>query len=141
MSKLRLLPSDHPALRAPCRPVNFDDDVSELKEALFRICQENGGIGLAANQIGSDLRAFVIDNGGLKLYINPEIVEASEPFLFDGEGCLSFPGEVLCTRRYRKILLRSDSGPDEILTGIVAVAAQHELDHLDGITMHDRSKI
>jgi peptide deformylase len=121
--------------------VSFDDDILELREALFRICKENAGMGLAANQIGSNLRAFVIDNGGLKLYANPEIVEASEPFVFDGEGCLSFPGEVLCTRRYKKILLRSDSGPDEILTGIVAVAAQHELDHLNGITMHDRSKI
>jgi peptide deformylase len=43
-----------------------------------------------------------------------------------------------CTLRFSKLKIRSDSGPDEILTGIEAVAFQHELDHLDGITMHKR---
>lgn len=139
MNSMELLPSNHPLLKTVCRRVTPDDDITFLCSELHRICTSAAGLGLAANQIGSDLRVFVIDNRGLKTYINPEIVETSGELSSELEGCLSFPGEIVYVRRYSKVILRSDSRPDEILTGIAAIAAQHELDHLDGITMHDRS--
>ena len=134
----RLLPSDSPLLNERCREVTENDDILGLLAALKNICEDERGLGLAANQIGSNLRVFVLNFNGMKVYVNPEILEQEDDFVFDGEGCLSFPGEVYCTRRFKRIKIRSDSGPDEILAGIEAVAFQHELDHLDGITMHKR---
>jgi peptide deformylase len=135
---LQLLAGDDPMLSQVCRVVTYDDDISDLVAELKRICKEHRGIGLAANQIGSDLRVFILNTSCTKTYVNPEILEAEKEEVFYGEGCLSFPGEMYCTLRFSKLKIRSDSGPDEILTGIEAVAFQHELDHLDGITMHKR---
>jgi len=137
-SEYKLLPSDSPLLQERCREVGMDDDISGLLAALKSICEQECGLGLAANQIGSNLRVFVLNFNGMRVYANPEIVEQEGEFIFDGEGCLSFPGEIYCTRRFNRIKICSDSRPDEILTGIEAVAFQHELDHLDGITMHKR---
>jgi len=137
-SEYKLLPSDSPLLQERCREVGMDDDISGLLAALKSICEQECGLGLAANQIGSNLRVFVLNFKGMRVYANPEILEQEGEFIFDGEGCLSFPGEIYCTRRFNRIKICSDSGPDEILTGIEAVAFQHELDHLDGITMHKR---
>ena len=137
-SEYKLLPSDSPLLQERCREVGMDDDISGLLAALKSICEQECGLGLAANQIGSDLRVFVLNFKGMRVYANPEILEQEGEFIFDGEGCLSFPGEIYCTRRFNRIKICSDSRPDEILTGIEAVAFQHELDHLDGITMHKR---
>ena len=139
MNNFYLLPGNHPLLKTVCRAVTADDDIKPALRELEKICIESAGVGLSANQIGSDLRIFVLNLNGIKAFINPEIIDASEQFYFDGEGCLSFPGEVLCTTRYRKITLACDNRPVEILTGVAAVAAQHEFDHLNGITMHDRS--
>jgi len=136
--RLQLLPGSSPMLNKACRQVTPDEDISGLVEDLRRICIELRGIGLAANQIGSDLRVFVLNVDKMKVYVNPEILEAEEQEIFYGEGCLSFPGEAYCTWRFSKLKIRSDSGPDEILSGIHAVAFQHEIDHLDGITMHKR---
>lgn len=136
--KFKLLPSTSPILNECCREVSHDDDIVELIDALKAICQQERGVGLAANQIGSNLRVFVLNLDSMRVYINPEILEQTGEFTFDGEGCLSFPGEIYCTRRFDRIKIRSDSGPDEILTGVAAVAFQHELDHLNGITMHKR---
>ena len=137
-SEYKLLPSDSPQLQERCREVGMDDDISVLLAALKSICEQECGLGLAANQIGSNLRVFVLNFKGMRVYANPEILEQEGEFIFDGEGCLSFPGEIYCTRRFNRIKICSDSRPDEILTGIEAVAFQHELDHLDGITMHKR---
>lgn len=137
-SEYKLLPSDSPLLQERCREVGMDDDISGLLAALKSICEQECGLGLAANQIGSNLRVFVLNFKGMRVYANPEILEQEGEFIFDGEGCLSFPGEIYCTRRFNRIKICSDSRPDEILTGIEAVAFQHELDHLDGITMHKR---
>lgn len=91
--------------------------------------------GLASNQIGSNLRVFVVKiRGKFRAFINPSFTPQS--MMRDSvEGCLSFPGKQTTTRRYGIIFtsppIRKRKGL--FLNGIEAVAFQHELDHLSGI--------
>jgi peptide deformylase len=138
----KLIVSDMARLSTPCRDV-LDTDVEELtvlKNVLRNICEENEGLGLAANQIGSNLNVFYTNTAGPKWYVNPEILSAKGEILCTPEGCLSFPGEIVLTRRFEEIEIAHASGPNEILKGLHAVVFQHELDHLHGETMH-RKKI
>ncbi|MBI4350721.1 MAG: peptide deformylase [Elusimicrobia bacterium] len=129
-------------------------DFEELKKILpalladmFDTMDAVGGIGLAANQIGLDLRLAVIkikreDEEPLSIVvINPEIVERSGA-LYEEEGCLSFPGLFAKIRRSAKVKLRAinEKGlPIEInAEGLFAKAMQHEVDHLDGVVFISR---
>jgi len=134
----KLVDGKDPILKTKCRAITAYDNIEVLKQSLRNICEENSGIGLAANQIGSDLAVFYLNTNGPKWYINPELNYVENEEIFYGEGCLSFPGEILVTRRHTKIHISHDGGPDEMLTGLSAVAFLHELDHLQGITMHER---
>lgn len=138
-NKFKLLPRTNPLLRQVCREVKPEDNTEELISALKSICAEHHGAGLAANQIGADLRIFVLNVNSFDVYINPQILQKRSLAPFFGEGCLSFPNEILCTRRYEEIVIRADNCEEKTLTGLEAIAFQHELDHLDGIIMHDRS--
>ena len=114
---------------------------------MFDTMDAVGGIGLAANQIGLDLRLAVIkikreDEEPLSIVIiNPEIVEKSGT-LYEEEGCLSFPGLFAKIRRSAKVKMRAinEKGmPIEInAEGLFAKAVQHELDHLDGVVFISR---
>ncbi|OIO05065.1 MAG: peptide deformylase [Elusimicrobia bacterium CG_4_10_14_0_2_um_filter_56_8] len=127
------------------RKVNFDElkkSLPALLTDMYDTMNAVGGIGLAANQIGLDLRMAVIQikrDGEETLsivIINPEIVERSGT-LYEEEGCLSFPGLFAKIRRAAKVKVRAinEKGqPIEInAEGLFAKALQHELDHLDGI--------
>lgn len=134
------------ALKQVCKEATLDEGlllVDKLEKTLFR---ENG-IGLAANQIGIRKRVCILrvpqeENGitsvfGINL-INPVITQLSEPIVFEGEGCLSFPGIRTKTLRYAKatvVDLLEPEGRD--LEGLMAVCAQHEIDHTNGKTMYD----
>jgi len=106
--------------------------------------QENHGMGLAAPQVGISRRVFVMDVNGVKrTCFNPEAHWATEDQLFEyDEGCLSFPDEFLTIRRPRKILARYQdcfgNWEEYELAELEATCYQHELDHLNGVTMHDR---
>ncbi len=131
-------------LEKKTRKINFDELKKNLPAILvdmFDTMDAVGGIGLAANQIGLDLRLAVIkikreDEEPLSIVIiNPEIVEKSGT-LYEEEGCLSFPGLFAKIRRAAKVKMRAinEKGmPIEInAEGLFAKAVQHELDHLDG---------
>lgn len=114
---------------------------------MFETMDAVGGAGLAANQVGLDLRLAVIKiqrEGEEPLsivIINPEIVEKSGS-MYEEEGCLSFPGLFARVRRAAKVKVRAinEKGlPIEInAEGLFAKALQHEVDHLDGVTFVDR---
>ena len=91
--------------------------------------------GLASNQIGSNLRVFVVKiRGKFRAFINPSFKPQS--MMRDSvEGCLSFPGKRTTTRRYGIIFTSPPIGKKKglFLNGIEAIAFQHELDHLNGI--------
>lgn len=137
-------------LEKKTKKVNFDELKKSLPAILtdmFDTMDAVGGIGLAANQIGLDLRLAVIkikreDEEPLSIVIiNPEIVEKSGT-LYEEEGCLSFPGLFAKIRRSAKVKMRAinEKGmPIEInAEGLFAKAVQHELDHLDGVLFVSR---
>jgi len=104
------------------------------------------GVGLAATQIGVALQLFIVDCAGenepsdLRVFINPEILEMRESIVWS-EGCLSFPGVTEDVERSAKVRARAldrNGKPFEIeAEGLLAVAIQHETEHLHGKLMID----
>jgi peptide deformylase len=117
--------------------------VDRLRSALQE--SEMPGIGLAANQIGVNKRVFIMnlpEDGCYYGYafINPEVDEAGEAIDFD-EGCLSFPGQTVKTRRCDRVIIKDALNKEgQTFVGLAAVVVQHECDHLNGLTMFDRKK-
>ena len=131
---------EYPAnvLLTPGEPVeNFDSDLESLVKDMFDTMYAEGGVGLAAQQIGLSLRLFVMDCDGLKLVAaNPEIIFA-EGEQGGEEGCLSV-GKVRAElkRPARAILQAQDlqgKSFEREATGLTARCFQHETDHCDGI--------
>lgn len=134
-----------PVLRTPCDPVTtVDARVKSLVEDLLETVDMDGRAGLAANQIGVNLRAFswnIDDEVGYVL--NPVIVALSdEEYQDDDEGCLSVPGLWFPTRRswYARVEGTDLDGKEVVVegTGLMARCLQHEVDHLDGKLYLDR---
>ena len=132
-------------LKICCDEVEFSTPKKNLKLAheLLRLMIKERGIGLAANQCGHSQRLFVmlVDQ---KYYhcFNPEILETAAEQIEMGEGCLSFPDQVCQVTRPKKIKVKyySAYGHETIewLDGLASRCFQHELDHLNGITMFER---
>lgn len=141
--------TDEKLLRIPSVDSSMEEGF-KIIDLLNKTLDENPGIGLSANQIGILKKVFVlrvpaINNNQKVIYsrnfINPKIVSRVDPILFHNEGCLSFPNKAIETLRYNQIVIIDDLQPDgRILSGLEAVAAQHEYDHTLGKTMYD-SKI
>lgn len=133
-----------PVLKTVSDPIGtIDDRVRRLVADLVDSVRLPGRAGLAASQIGVNLRAFSYNVDGEVGYIlNPVIAELSgEPELVD-EGCLSVPGLWYATPRYpfaRVTGIDLDGNAIELAgTGVMAQALQHETDHLDGLLYLDR---
>lgn len=130
----------------PCEDVDIDEGL-ELADKLLDILDERkDGIGLAANQIGIQKKVCVTfvpqgEDGAIlaRRFINPEVVSLSEPVIFEGEGCLSFGDQRVKTLRYLSCTVVDSLNPDGLeLEGLEAICAQHEIDHLHGVTMFER---
>ncbi len=137
-------------LKQRCAEVEtFDADLHTLVDDMRETMVTADGLGLAANQVGVSKRVFVMgipeDEEGTKTewfeVINPVITKKSGEQRFE-EGCLSFPGVTEAVVRAETIELtyRDRDGNEVVreLDGIASVCAQHELDHLDGVTFLDR---
>lgn len=138
-----------PVLHKATRPVeSFDDELRTLIAELFETNTAARGAGLAANQIGVDLRVFIYDcpdEEGTRhrgVVVNPtlttsEIPESMPDPDHDFEGCLSVPGESFPTGRANCAKVTGfdgDGNPVEVEgTGILARCLQHETDHLNGL--------
>ena len=111
--------------------------ISKLEASLA--ASETPGIGLAANQIGINKKICIIRTREEAIdLVNPVIVEKEDLMLFRNEGCLSFPGQYIITKRYNEILVKDLLNPKGIVcTGLTAVVVQHEIGHLYGETMYD----
>ena len=134
-------------LKIKCKPATFNNQwVNEdLINRMQTLMHANGGIGLAANQCGERVRVFImLIDGEFWECFNPEILEYSIDLAEFDEGCLSFPGETCIIKRPDSILVKyfNITGIEiiERLAGLPSRCFQHELDHLNGITMHDRYK-
>jgi len=143
-----------PVLHNPTKPVEaFDDELRTLIDDMFETMAAAHGVGLAANQIGVDLRLFVYDcpdDEGVRhrgVVVNPVLETSKLPEGMPGpdddfEGCLSAPGESYPTGRadWAKMTGQDgDGNPIEVEgTGFFARCLQHETDHLDGYLYLDR---
>jgi peptide deformylase len=118
-------------------------EIQRLIPDMFASMHEANGIGLAAPQIGLSIRLAVIEIDTRRLVlINPILdTEGRERILFE-EGCLSLPGQFLAIERYETVTVKyqDEHGEDQTLTasGLLAIAIQHEIDHLDGVLIVDR---
>lgn len=148
MAEREILKYPDPRLREVAKPIeSVTPEIQALADDMAETMYASNGCGLAATQIGVALRIFVVDCAGedepsdLKVFINPEIVEAEGVQVWN-EGCLSFPGVNEEIKRADSIVMRAldrDGKPFEVkASGLLAVALQHELDHLNGVLMIDK---
>ena len=138
----------HDALRVICTPVTaFDADLFDFAQDLLAAMYAANGRGLAAPQVGSDQRIFVMDETwkdgtrAPRVYVNPQIVMASDAVATNEESCLSIPKVSVEVTRPAKVTLEwQDVGGgmhQGEFSGIAAAIVQHERDHLDGILCTD----
>jgi len=134
-------------LETVCSPVeSITEEIKQLARDMAETMYSHDGIGLAANQVGQMLRMLIVDisderNNPLT-FINPQIVSATGKISIK-EGCLSFPDQEVEVVRSSEVLVEAlsiDDMPVRIKAqGLAAIVLQHEMDHLDGITMEGRA--
>ena len=143
----KILTYPNPELKKKSNPVTIiTDAVRELARDMAETMYDAPGIGLAAPQIGVHQRVIVIDTAekdqaqGLITAINPVIVHA-EGEAYEEEGCLSVPKYAANVRRHAKVVVKGLDLEGNEQTwqaeGLLAIAFQHEIDHLDGILFVD----
>ena len=155
--------NNNPLIKKKLREVTVEEGLA-IAEKLFQILDERGdGIGLAANQVGIDAQVAVVNVREPLVLINPKIIDKSDEISYY-EGCLSFPKHGIRTKRYKNIIVKSAdvecqyyfSGANSAKGAkgtwetakkhdteqrlLEAICVQHEIDHLNGITIHDREK-
>ena len=113
---------------------------NRLLEALK---QHKDGVGLAANQIGIDLAVCVVYVTKPLIFVNPEIIGKFGKTFFQ-ESCLSFPGSYVMTERWTNIIVKASNHKNPLVFSfdenpLECVCIQHEIDHLNGVTMFDRA--
>ena len=147
MAKYKLIKHDHDLLHKPCESVTRWRGKRIAKMLIREIARNKPiAIGMSANQIGLPYRVAVIQvNSDPIILINPEISTKENPIKATNEGCLSYPDQEKKVPRYGKIILShadgimirdtENSSWDERLE---TIAIQHEIDHLDGITIMDK---
>jgi len=142
--KLKLVKPNDPILHQVAEQVKeVTPQLQFLAINMLATMQLNNGIGLAAPQIGKSISLIVFDVYGEYGYMfNPEIVLSSKELEQGTEGCLSFPNEFCEVIRSTEVTVKYLDLSNKIVVrsfkGIAARVLQHELDHLRGITMHDR---
>ena len=135
-------------LQTECKPVSTIKEGEEIGiRLLHEIRKSKKGIGLAANQIGINKRVCVINVKEPLVLINPNIVKQSDEQFVFAESCLSFPDKKIKTQRYVNVVVETDNHDEQlsfsadssdINDAFECVCVQHEIDHLNGITMFDR---
>ena len=152
---MKIVLSPDPLLNEVCAPVEIGDkSVKRLAKQMLREMYRDDGVGLAAPQVGVLKRLVVIDvdwpeedeHGRSKkhpyIMINPEIIEHSEERVKNAEGCLSLPGINVEIERWEwvKVKCLDEHFEEHIYEGhdLFGRCMQHELDHLDGITLFER---
>ena len=147
--KEKMIITEIKQLQLMCEEVKTVKEGEEIGVQLLKeLSESENGIGLAANQIGINKRVCVINVKEPIVLINPRIVEKSEEQFVFAEGCLSFPGKHIRTGRYTSVIVEADNHEgklsfsaesEDVNDAFECACIQHEIDHLDGITMFERS--
>jgi peptide deformylase len=132
------------ALRLRAKEVEaIDDDIRRLAERMIVLMHDAQGVGLAATQVGVLRRVVVVEDEGAKIVVNPKLVDHGAELETDEEGCLSLQGVRVPVERPVKVVVegKNEQGEDVRyeLEGLPARVVQHELDHLDGVLIIDRT--
>ena len=155
---------DHnPVITKKLKEVSIEEGRIIATELFQILNKRQDGVGLAANQVGIDAQVAVVNVREPVVLINPKIIDKSDEISYY-EGCLSFPKHGIRTQRYKNIIVKSadvdcqyyfsgvESAKDAKGTWetakkhdteqrlLEAICVQHEIDHLNGITIHDREK-
>ena len=155
---------DHnPVITKKLKEVSIEEGRTIATELFQILNKRQDGVGLAANQVGIDAQVAVVNVREPVVLINPKIIDKSDEISYY-EGCLSFPKHGIRTKRYKNIIVKSadvdcqyyfsgvESAKDAKGTWetakkhdteqrlLEAICVQHEIDHLNGITIHDREK-
>ncbi|MGH3133908.1 MAG: peptide deformylase [Gaiellaceae bacterium] len=134
-----------PALRMKARDVDaVDDDARRLVEKMTGLMHEAQGVGLAATQVGVLRRIFVfVDDGEDRVLVNPVITKRSDETNVEDEGCLSLRDVLVPVERSVAVTIEGlDAAAQPVLLELELPSArivQHELDHLDGLLIVDRT--
>ncbi len=139
---------NHSTLYQTCSAPDFTRSLANLRLAqrMIQTMIRENGIGLAANQVGENIRLFVMYVDGEFFHcFDPTIESHNDTVISSKEGCLSFPGEQCQVSRYETVVVKFANASGHYQTrelrGLAARCFQHELDHLNGITMHDRASV
>ena len=141
MAKLTILRYPDPRLHTVATAVvQVDARIRQLVDDMLESMYDADGVGLAATQVDVHERVIVIDTSELRdqprVLINPALLARSEEMTFTDEGCLSVPAIYDRVRRHARVTVRAlgrDGEPHEFeADGLLAVAVQHEMDHLVG---------
>ena len=144
-------------LTTPTKKTDLET-AQKLAVEMFMTLKKEGGLGLSANQIGEDKSVCVVNVTEPFFLQNPKIVKKEKEIIYK-EGCLSIPDKMITTKRYEKIWVKADNIEEEMYFGpqkekkydfktnsytanellvLEAVCVQHEIDHLNGLTIYDR---
>ena len=163
---INCLKEDNPIINKKLKKVSVEEGLEIAKELLEILSNRKDAIGLAANQVGIDAAVAVVNVREPIILINPEVIDVWNEISYY-EGCLSFKGKGINTKRYKNVVItteqeegnlyfsgvpnfsdgkgswerESSDKADEDLRTLEAVCIQHEIDHLNGMTIHDRQLI
>jgi peptide deformylase len=157
---------NNPVINKKLKEVSIDEGLSIAKDLFNILAERKDGIGLAANQVGIDASVAVVNVREPIILINPKVIKVWDEVPYY-EGCLSFKGKGIQTQRYKNIIIKTEqedsewyfSGAenpsdgkgswerkqsdkqDEELRLLETICIQHEIDHLNGMTIMDRQMI
>jgi len=160
---INCLKEDNPVINKKLMKVSVDEGLSIAKDLFNILTERKDGIGLAANQVGIDAAVAVVNVKDPLILINPVIKEQWDEIIYY-EGCLSYKGTGVDTKRFKNIIIHTEqeesdwyfSGVENSTEGkgsweqeqnlkkdievrlLEAICVQHEIDHLNGITIMDR---
>ena len=164
---INCLTEHNPLINKPLKKVSVEEGMKIATELFEILNQRKDGIGSAANQVGIDAQVAVVNVREPLVLINPEYIsqEVEIPYY---EGCLSFKGKGVNTKRFRDVIIKTEqseshwyfSGVEHIIEGkgsweeqveskkqdtelrlLESICVQHEIDHLNGVTINDRKFI
>ena len=140
-----LLHPDHEMLRKPLPKTEFtQEDRTKLAEDLVQYSLAMRGLGISANQVGIEKRAFCVTAGDYKeVFFNPEITQYSENTNMLDEGCLTYPGVFVSLKRPMNITIKYETVNGDVkeqeFGGLTARIIQHEYDHMEGKNFLDHA--
>tara|TARA_R110001592_G_C13193009_1_gene753713 strand:+ start:25748 stop:26158 length:411 start_codon:yes stop_codon:yes gene_type:complete len=135
-----MLQLTHDTLKQTSTEVEKGTDISQIINGMFSLMDTSKGIGLAANQVGLTIRVIVVNVQGFRTeIINPVITRKGGKLKISKEGCLSFPSRQATLKRDEMITVegfdRNWQPIKKNCKGLLSYCVQHEIDHLNGITI------